>query len=494
MIFLHPIWFLALAAISIPVAIHLWNIRKGRTLKVGSIALITAASQKRSLSRKLNDVLLLLLRCLLLVLLAIILAMPLWSRSNDSSKIKGWVLIPEEGVKEAYQKFRPKIDSLTKAGFEFHYFSKGFAKADINKALSDTAHYPNSDASYWTLIQQLNGKIAPSLPVHVFTVNEANHFSGEKPQVSLNLRWQTYASADSVSKWVQKAWLTNNGDIQLVEGNSRPAAISYKNYSIRSGDQSTDYTVRSDNGRLFVGLKKSNEQVPVDTSTWRFSICADKNSPDAGYLKAALQSIIQFTKHKAAIKQYSDEKQIPIQQNWLFWLSVKPVSQQLKYNSLFVYENGKPNHSNSWIEAGASDKKIELYKSISANDKGVAIWKDGFGNPALNLEGQAGKNVYHFYSRFDPSWSDLVWSNQFPKMLLKLLVGSETEPSVKYDKRILSDRQITPVITNEHIASVEKITDQIDLSRYIWLLLALIFFAERWLAHRNKSKPIVKNG
>src|SRR3569833_1280239 len=140
MTFLHPIWFFALAATSIPVAIHLWNIRKGRTLKVGSIALITAASQKRSLSRRLNDVPLLLLRCLLLVLLAIILAMPLWSRSNDSSKINGWVLIPKEGVKEAYQKFRPEIDSLTKAGFEFHYFNKGFAKTDFNNALSDTAH------------------------------------------------------------------------------------------------------------------------------------------------------------------------------------------------------------------------------------------------------------------------------------------------------------------------------------------------------------------
>ncbi|MBS1519387.1 MAG: BatA domain-containing protein [Bacteroidetes bacterium] len=494
MIFLNPIWFFALAAISIPVAIHLWNIRKGKTLKVGSIALITAASQKKTVSRRLSDILLLLLRCLLLILIAFILAIPLWNRSNYSSKTKRWVLIPKESVKEAYQKFKPKIDSFNKAGFEFHYFDKGFAKGDFNKALADTAHYSNSDASYWTLIQQLSGQIPSSLPVYVFTSNNTTHFTGEKPQVSLNLHWQTYTPSDSISRWIQKAWLTNNGDIEVMQGNSNPTGTSYKNYSLRSGDQSTKFSVHSDNGKLSVGLKNSNQQIPVDTSTWRFSIYADKNSPDAGYLKAALQSIIQFTKHKAVVKQYTDESQIPSQQSWLFWLSLKPINKQVQSDNLFVYESGKVGHTNSWVEAEVPDKKIELYKSIATKDKSFPIWKDGFGNPVLSFENQSGKNLYHFYSRFDPSWSDLVWSDEFPKMILELIVGPATEPDFKHDKRILSDQQIMPVITNEPRASVEKVRDRIDLSRYIWLLLALTFFAERWLAHRNSSNTILNNG
>jgi len=402
--------------------------------------------------------------------------------------------MPKGDIKEAYQKFKPKIDSLNKAGFEFHYFDKGFAKADFNKALADTTHYRNPDASYWTLVQQLNGQIASSLPVYVFTSNSANHFIGEKPEVSLSLHWQTYTSPDSASRWVQKAWLTNNGDIEVVEGNSNSSGTSYKNYSIRSGDQSTSYVVHSDNGRLSLGLKNSNEQVTVDTSTWRFSIYADKNSPDAGYLKAALQSIIQFTKHKAIVKQYADANQISSKQSWLFWLSTQSINKQLQADNLFVYENGKLNHGNSWIETGASDKKIGLYKSIGAKDQGFAIWKDGFGNPVLSLENQSGKNLYNFYSRFDPSWSNLVWSDEFPKMLLKLIIGPATEPDSKYDKRILSDQQITPIISNERTVTVGKISDRIDLSRYIWLLLMLTFFAERWLAHNSKSKPILKNG
>jgi len=278
-----------------------------------------------------------------------------------------------------------------------------------------------------------------------------------------------------------------------VEGNSNSTGTSYKNYSIRSGDQSTSYVVHSDNGRLSLGLKNSNEKVIVDTSTWRFAIYADKNSPDAGYLKAALQSIIQFTKHKAIVKQYVVANQIPSKQTWLFWLSTQSINKQLQADNLFVYENGKINHRDSWIKAGASDGKVELYKSIDSNDKGFALWKDGFGNPVLSVENQDGISHYYFYSRFDPSWSDLVWSDEFPKMLFKLIIGPATEPDSKYDKRILSDQQIMPVISNERTVTVGKISDRIDLSRYIWLLLALAFFAERWLSHHSKSKLVLKN-
>ena len=102
--------------------------------------------------------------------------MPLLRPNNASSKTKGWILIPKESVKEVYQKFKPKIDSLIKAGFEFHYLNKGFVKADFNKVLTDAGHYSNVNASYWSLMQQLNGQILSLLPVYVFTSNSATHF------------------------------------------------------------------------------------------------------------------------------------------------------------------------------------------------------------------------------------------------------------------------------------------------------------------------------
>ena len=62
---LNPIWLFAIGGIVIPLIIHLWNIKKGKTLKVGSISLLGESSRQSAKSLKLIDLLLLFLRCLL---------------------------------------------------------------------------------------------------------------------------------------------------------------------------------------------------------------------------------------------------------------------------------------------------------------------------------------------------------------------------------------------------------------------------------------------
>src|SRR4051812_26169096 len=121
MLFLNPLWLFAIAAVSIPVIIHLWNIKSGKTLKIGSIALISAAAKKSSRSLVINNKLLLAVRCLLLIILALLLSMPVWQSRFDNSKTKGWLLIPRENLSESYRKFKPLVDSLTRAGYQFHY-------------------------------------------------------------------------------------------------------------------------------------------------------------------------------------------------------------------------------------------------------------------------------------------------------------------------------------------------------------------------------------
>ena len=504
MILLNSIWLFALAALSIPVAIHLWNIRQGKTLKVGSIALITASSQKSSRSFKLRNILLLLLRCLLLALVAFILAMPFWQRPIGSEGIKGWILIPKENLRESYQKFKSEIDSLTKVGYEFHYLNKGFQRADLNYVLAGPSSLKTvntNSASYWSLVQQLDGQVPSSLPLHLFTPNAVARFNGVKPQVSINLHWQTYVPADSASSWIAHAWLTNNNDIQVAEGNTKPSGTIYTNYTIRSGNQhNTPFIIKTDSGRMIVGLKNA-ASVIVDTSSWHFAIYSEKNTAGAGYVKAALESIIQFTKHKAIIKEYADAAQIMTHQNWIFWLSKKPVSEQQIQNcdNLFINEAGKVSDISSWIDDQSeylSRQKTLLYKRVSANhNNGEAVWRDGFGDPILSLEKQQQTNIYHFYSRFDPAWSDLVWSNGFPKMILRLIVGGSSKPGMKKDRRVMDTRQLLPVINNEGHTRAGKRIQLSNLTHYCWLLLVLVFVAERWLAHKKKKdKQVLQNG
>jgi hypothetical protein len=184
----------------------------------------------------------------------------------------------------------------------------------------------------------------------------------------------------------------------------------------------------------------------------------------------------------------------------VFWLSTKPVNKQVAQNcdNLFSYEAGKVKDINSWIteQFGAlSNRKITLYKSIIAtNNNGNALWTDGFGNPVLSFEKQGQTNQYHFYSRFDPSWNDLVWSDDFPKMLLGLIVGQPVKPDSVHDRRAFDAKQLLPVINNEVHISTGKIIERTGLAFYCWILLVLIFMTERWLAHKKAGKQVLQNG
>src|ERR1700754_3022267 len=89
--FLQPIWLAAMAGIILPAIVHLWNDRRGKVLRIGSITLLEGASQRLSWSRQLSQWWLLLVRCLLVMALAFLLAAPYW-KVQDAGKKKGWVL------------------------------------------------------------------------------------------------------------------------------------------------------------------------------------------------------------------------------------------------------------------------------------------------------------------------------------------------------------------------------------------------------------------
>ncbi|MDT3404621.1 BatA domain-containing protein [Mucilaginibacter terrae] len=502
--FLTPIWLFGAAAIIIPVLIHLWNIRSGKVLKVGSVSLIDAASRKSSRSFKLLDIPLFILRCLLLIVLALLLAMPVLQKKMQAAKVKGWVLIPKETFTETYQKFKPTVDSLTKAGYEFHYFNSGFAKSDLKKVLlkpkdSLKTISPATFPNYWNLARELDTKTASTLPVYLFTPNQMQYFTGEKPQVALNLKWQTYTPADSVSTWIQDAWFTANGEIRVVQGTSKPLGTAYAYSNFKNDDKANSaYTINTTDGKAQISLT-GNKQEPVTVSTdaQNILIYADNNSLDANYLEAALQAVIQFSQRPISIKTVANPAQIQANTEWLFWLSDKPVNKALAKNIL-VYEKGKATSVNSWMSnAGeftpslADDEKVGLFKAITATDiKAEPVWQDGFGKPVLALEQQNQTNIYHFYSRFNPAWNNLVWSSNFPAWMLKLMVKPEVDNSV-YDKRVLSAKQYMPVIGSEqHTVAAEKSIENKSLSRYFWLTLIIIFAAERWLAHRKPKTEI----
>lgn len=271
---LQSIWMFAAAGIIVPVLIHFWNRKQGKTLKVGSISLLTESYKQQAKNIQLQDRLLLLLRSLLVVLLALILSGPVWKKELETGKEKGWVLMEQGHLAETYARFKPVIDSLIEQKYEFHYFDEELKKADLQEALKSDSARTVSPHSYWSLISLLDQQVPVAMPVYLFTSNGLKNFTGPRPQVSMKLAWNTYTPKDSLDEWLTKAYLTGRDSVRLVSASSSPSGtlINYRNAPF------TGVTLPRNTGNNIPASYSLNDRVTVDTSTMRITIFTDKYS------------------------------------------------------------------------------------------------------------------------------------------------------------------------------------------------------------------------
>jgi len=104
MSFLNSIALWGLLAISIPILIHLWNGKRGKTIAWAAMDFLTDAENRVSKGIKLENWLILLLRILLIGLLALILAQLFWNRSEIAQEKKiAHVLYGEKALWEEFR-------------------------------------------------------------------------------------------------------------------------------------------------------------------------------------------------------------------------------------------------------------------------------------------------------------------------------------------------------------------------------------------------------
>ncbi len=495
---LQPIWLFATAGISIPVIIHLWNTQPGKIRKIGSIALLTASLKQSTRSVKISDLLLLLLRCLLILLVSFVLAKPLWKYVPGTAKQKGWVLMDKQNLRQTYAQFRPLVDSLLASGFEFHDFNRGFEKEKLAEALETSNDTISANpASYWNLMAALNEQIPVTLPMHLFTGSNLKNFRGRRPAASANINWHTFKPADSAAVSIKSAYLISSDSTRIVMENSKPSGTfyTYHDLAIHALPENNFQIVSRENKSL-VSFDGSRP-VSIDTSTIRISIFSDKYFHDAGYLGAAIEAIQQFSKRKIKLSVIHTVAEIPLKQDWLFWISDLPVKTNDEPGKIFMYEKGKEQAVRTWITAGnmpLAGEQLSVYKYIRGKDTGATaaqtIWEDGFGHPLLTLENKNSTPVYHFFSRFDPAWNDLPWSSRFPALIYKLIADKEENAwSVdSSDRRMIDRRQLQPAFKPaEKSAGQQKRFETIDLGPFFWAAIFILFFIERFISFQNKK-------
>lgn len=441
--FLYPIGLLAAIGIIVPVVIHLWNIKSGKTLKIGSIALLGTASNQRSSHLKIADWPLLLLRCLLLLLLALVLAGPLYRASTKSAEQPGWILLEKQNLGILWKKNRTEIDSLIKKGYEIRDLHPGFGKLQLKDTGTVFSRPAATPLSYFSFIRQLNAEKQPGAKVYLYTDKQLSRFDGTQPSTTLDLKWRFF-EAD-----------TSGMDKRISE---------------------------------------------PDTSKLLVLINANGLQTDAAYLRAAVNAIADFTKRDITIKAIRSLGQVTKEATLVFWLSEKTLSSaELKQLpdgvSFFNYAGLKTEQLQSVIQyqPGTSTKDIALYRRKQFNGQAYqSVWTDGFGTPLLTLDSSAIKH-YQFYSRFNQSWTDLVWSNGLVEALLPLVIP-HLEPEPGFNNNADKTRAIytvpLPARGTVKTKTAAILYQSQPLSSFVWWLIIIVFFIERWITYRKTERKI----
>lgn len=447
--FLAPIGLLALAGLVIPLIIHLWNVKQGKTLKIGSIALLGESSKASSKSLKINDWLLFVIRCLILCLIAFYLAQPYLEKKLTGTENTGWILVPKTQLKAALNSHQKQIDSLLSLGYELHDFDLGFKPLSMIDTSKIDVDSLNQKLNATSLLQGLNQTLPANFKVYLYAEQRLNQFQDQLPVVSYPLYWSPIHAPDTLSSWI--------------------SSYADKKYEGKSNPSSTTYRV-IDNG---------------DMPALKVNIYQDgQRALDKKYLTAALKTIADFSKRELQINQAG-------QADVGFWLSTKPVTTTFKQTirkngNLILYADGKTiTYASTLLING---KPVQLHQRIASTGDAEKIWTDGFGQPILTKETVDSLQVLKLYSRFNPQWSDLVWEESFVTALMPLVLsnGDSTEFGFEHhpdDQRTLSAEE---KITRQQDVAVNVLKKENQfIHTPFWIAAFLMLLLERFLSFRQ---------
>ncbi|MCX2454001.1 BatA domain-containing protein [Pedobacter sp. PLR] len=507
---LYPIGLIALAGLLIPLIIHLWKLKQGKTLQIGSIALLGAGSPFTSRSYQITDWLLLLLRMLLIALLAFFLAEP-WLLKKESSAggQKGWVLLEKGDLPLLYKTQQKSIDSLLLAGYELHDFGLGFQKISLKDTINKNSGDKGPELSHFALLKELNGRLAPNLRVYLYADRRLQNQGGDLPRIDFRLIWKEMKRADTMNTW------SSTFAHKTFEATSGPALTSFKRL-----DEGQDHSTLKDDS-------KTREE-----STIKVLIYGADHPEDVNYLRSAILAIAQETKRNVEVEVFNGKVISSLSFDIGFWISDKPVgsgfSESIRNGGrLFNYAGEEVSMLSSWLDVEPEGKGntagITLRKrTTAASYPGAQIWTDGFGIPLLTRTKEKSFDHYRFYSRINPGWTDLVWNAKFVEAMMPILLGNDgTDAGFGFEINPKDQRNSLVSLTQSSgaqssaqpgvgqrakeeasmaqtnaLKSGKATEEQLPtasqkeepLQKAFWLMAILVFTLERILSFRHKNK------
>lgn len=494
----------------VPIAIHLWNKKSGRTVKVGSIRWLEESASQRLSSLRLHDLWLLLLRTAIVTLLALLLTQPKWISQLQPSARNLILVSPEVRQSADFQPLKTMIDSLRQQKqFEWHSFSPGFPLLTEKEILTpgNSAKGLADQEQYWMLLEGLGRQQPMPSEVFLFTSAGMRHFSGERPAVSFPLTWITLPTGEP-TQWLQEAFLTLNDSLEIIIGYSDAQGTRFRKQRTGLPKENTvirktgfpDLTFSRQEPSSWVEWKGENpSRVPVQQSAQHLIIYYQASrTKDVRYLKAALESWLDYSgrKYQMEVTEKTPDPAQPV--DWIFWLSDEPVPKSIGLKmaeGLKLFQDGNSNTTRTLLTqliVPGLATPLNLYRQDTLRKTGQSIWKNNFGQTVVTFSPQGKGGIYYFHSRLHPDWSEIPESPVFPQLIGLLLNPTSARELDLLDARTLDESQIRPVRVSKKMETGPKVVRQTDARPVIGFLALLLFGLERWII-QIKRKTVTYN-
>ncbi len=432
MTFLHPSYLWAFWGLLVPIAIHLWSKKEAKTIKVGSVQLLSDSKSKRSSSLQLNELLLLLLRMAVLALLVLLMAKPQWPGEPRTSKV---VYIVEPSLL-GNDKLKQRLDSLWQ-GSEVRVLKKNFPLYTGSENGSSVEKIPK----YWQLASEMDALKADSIVI--FTKGLQQGIKGMRPHTRNSIHWIQIDGGPS--EFVKPIWAyKDNERLSLITLATNTERTSFKRKDLN--DSSSTGQLNEAGDSLKIDFENTKVRVPVSmVKPIEISLFySDSLRAEKEYIETSFLALSSYLNREINVTSTTDTL----------------VGQKTDAD-LTIWLSGK--------KAPTAYKKILLFKpNIFAN--------------GLIEEGEG--NRYFLTHRLN---LDNMISQHFTEKLL-LLLDLERELKTKaqeWDLRTASERVL---ITNrEEGERSEKVRAGIAISPRFWMILPLLLLIERMLAHKRKQ-------
>lgn len=171
MSFFNSAWLWAATAIAIPIAIHLWNARKGKPMPWATIQFLQEKENQTSRGLQLDHILLLVLRCLILIIIAFLLAEPIQNAIyTDDSISKIHLVAPSQNVVED---FRFELSQAFEQSEEVYWLNSS------TEELTSLENLPVSENQKLDLQKHIDAFSDPNVELHFYLENDVNKLSAK---------------------------------------------------------------------------------------------------------------------------------------------------------------------------------------------------------------------------------------------------------------------------------------------------------------------------